>query len=49
MPTGPQGQVRPSDTIENAIVVARLATGEIEEACPSDEEDVNPEEPKSSP
>ena len=31
MPTGPQGQVRPSDTIENAILVARIATGEIEE------------------
>ena len=34
MPTGPQGQVRPSETIENAILVARIATGEIEEILP---------------
>ena len=51
MPTGPQGQVRPSDTIENAILVARIATGEIEEIYPSDEEDVALEglEPSSRP
>jgi len=31
MPKGPQGQKRPADVIGNAIMVARLATGEITE------------------
>lgn len=31
MPKGPQGQKRPADVIGNAITVARIATGEIEE------------------
>ena len=31
MPKGPQGQKRPADVIGSAIMVARLATGEIEE------------------
>jgi len=31
MPKGPQGQKRPADVIGNAIMVARIATGEIEE------------------
>lgn len=29
MPKGPQGQKRPADVIGNAIMVARIATGEI--------------------
>ena len=31
MPIGPKGQKRPADTIENARLVARIATGEAEE------------------
>lgn len=32
MPTGPKGQRRPADVIGNAIKVARIATGEEDEA-----------------
>lgn len=32
MPTGPKGQRRPADVIGNAIHVAKIATGEIEDA-----------------
>lgn len=32
MPKGPQGQKRPADAIGNAVHIARIATGEIEEA-----------------
>jgi hypothetical protein len=31
MPNGPQGQKRPADTLAAAIMVAKIATGEIEE------------------
>ena len=31
MPKGPQGQKRPADVIGRAIMVAKIATGEIEE------------------
>ena len=31
MPRGPQGQRRPADAIGNAVHIARIATGEIEE------------------
>lgn len=31
MPKGPQGQRRPADAIGAAIMVAKIATGEIEE------------------
>jgi hypothetical protein len=31
MPKGPQGQKRPADTVANAIRVAQILTGEIEE------------------
>ena len=31
MPKGPQGQKRPADVIGTAIMVARIATGEVEE------------------
>ena len=30
MPKGPQGQKRPADTVSAAIMVAKIATGEIE-------------------
>jgi hypothetical protein len=39
MPKGPQGQKRPADVIGNAIKVARLATGEEEEALTEDGKD----------
>jgi hypothetical protein len=31
MPKGPQGQKRPADAIARAIMVAKIATGEVEE------------------
>lgn len=31
MPKGPQGQKRPADVIGNAVMVAKIATGELEE------------------
>jgi hypothetical protein len=31
MPRGPQGQKRPADAAINAVHIARIATGEIEE------------------
>jgi hypothetical protein len=31
MPKGPQGQKRPADTVANAIRVAKIATGDVEE------------------
>jgi hypothetical protein len=35
MPKGPQGQKRPADTIGRAVMVAKIATGEIvEESLP---------------
>ncbi len=32
MPKGPNGQTRPADVIGNAVHIARIATGEIEDA-----------------
>jgi hypothetical protein len=32
MPKGPQGQKRPADVIGAAVLVGRIATGEVEEA-----------------
>jgi hypothetical protein len=31
MPRGPQGQKRPAGTVESAVMVAKIATGEIAE------------------
>jgi hypothetical protein len=31
MPKGPQGQKRPADTVANAIRVAKILTGEVQE------------------
>lgn len=40
MPTGPKGQKRPADVIGAAVMVARIATGEIDEpAEPNDGKD----------
>jgi hypothetical protein len=35
MPRGPQGQKRPAGTVECAVMVAKIATGEIEEEVKS--------------
>lgn len=32
MPIGPQGQKRPADVVARAVMIGRIATGEIEEA-----------------
>lgn len=32
MPTGPKGQKRPANTVANALFIANLATGEVEES-----------------
>jgi hypothetical protein len=37
MPKGPKGQKRPGDVIGAAIMVARIATGEIDESTPVDD------------
>ena len=31
MPVGPKGEKRPADPIQQAVMVAKIATGEIEE------------------
>ena len=33
MPRGPKGEKRHADTVQNAILVARIATGEIEDGA----------------
>jgi hypothetical protein len=32
MPKGPQGQKRPADAIARAVLVAKIATGEVEDS-----------------
>ena len=34
MPKGPQGQKRPADAVGLAVLVGRIATGEVEESLP---------------
>jgi hypothetical protein len=41
MPTGPKGERRPADVIGNAIMIAKIATGEIEDTIPDDGKDPN--------
>lgn len=36
MPRGPKAEKRPADAIGNAIVIARIATGEIEDITTED-------------
>ena len=36
MPTGPKGQKRPADAIGNAVMIGRIATGEIEDTTTDD-------------
>lgn len=37
MPKGPKGEKRPADVVGNAVKIARIATGEIEDDKPSDD------------
>ena len=37
MPTGPKGEKRPADVNARAVLIAKIATGEVEDA-PEDEE-----------
>lgn len=39
MPTGPRRQKRPADVIGNAVKIAQIATGEIEDAIADDGKD----------
>lgn len=39
MPTGPNGEKRPADVIGNAVVIAKIATGEIEDEVEESEKD----------
>ena len=39
MPTGPKGQKRPADAIGNAIKIAQIATGEIDDEIKDDGKD----------
>jgi hypothetical protein len=36
MPRGPKGEKRPADAIGNAVMIARIATGEIEDITTED-------------
>ena len=36
MPRGPKGEKRPADAIGNAVMIARIATGEIEDLTTED-------------
>jgi hypothetical protein len=36
MPVGPKGEKRPADAIRNAIMIAKIATGEIEDITTED-------------
>lgn len=37
MPKGPKGEKRPADVIGNAVKIAQIATGEIEDDAPEDD------------
>jgi hypothetical protein len=39
MPNGPKGQKRPADVNARAVMIARIATGEIDEVPPDDGKD----------
>ena len=39
MPKGPNGEKRPADAVGLAVLIARIATGEIEDAPPDDGKD----------
>jgi hypothetical protein len=37
MPRGPKGEKRPADAIGNAIMIGRIASGEIDETATTDD------------
>lgn len=39
MPKGPNGEKRPADAIGLAVLIGRIATGEVEDIAPSDGKD----------
>ena len=39
MPTGPKGEKRPADVVGNAVKIARIATGEVEDDTTDDGKD----------
>jgi hypothetical protein len=39
MPKGPRGEKRPADAIGRAIMVAKIATGEVEDVIAEDDKD----------
>lgn len=41
MPKGPKGEKRPADVIGAAVMVGRIATGEVEDTAPPDGKDPN--------
>jgi len=42
MPTGPRGEKRPADVVGCAVMVAKIATGEIEEELTTEPQDTGP-------
>jgi hypothetical protein len=42
MPKGPKGEKRPADAIARAVMVGRIATGEIEDRLPNKGEGKDP-------
>lgn len=42
MPKGPQGQKRPGDVIGAAVMVAKIATGEIDESSTTEHDGKDP-------
>jgi hypothetical protein len=41
MPKGPQGQKRPADVTQNAVMVMKIATGEVQEGAGSQSKNVH--------
>ena len=41
MPKGPNGEKRPADAIGLAVMIGRIATGEVEAVAPDDGKDPN--------
>jgi len=39
MPKGPNGEKRPADAVGLAVLIAKIATGEIEDVAPDDGKD----------
>ena len=42
MPKGPKGEKRPADVVGAAVMVAKIATGEVEDAVEDDGKDKAP-------